>query len=159
MNSEYDLLNGRLKVGENLELNYMNYREANHTQLAANEPPIIPVYTETGGWGGASLDVGMDDYRNPVKDLILGKDNVNKFLKVIGNTYADLMIIKGLNLRTSFGVDFVVHIIVQSIKNGVKQTVRAVMKSSTMSATIRLISWNTSGPTRSTITGNSENTR
>lgn len=69
-------------------------------------PPIIPVYTETGGWGGASLDVGMDDYRNPVKDLILGKDNVNKFLKVIGNTYADLMIIKGLNLRTSFGVDY-----------------------------------------------------
>lgn len=106
LNSEYDLLNGRLKVGENLELNYMNYREANHTQLAANEPPIIPVYTETGGWGGASLDVGMDDYRNPVKDLILGKDNVNKFLKVIGNTYADLMIIKGLNLRTSFGVDY-----------------------------------------------------
>lgn len=48
----------------------------------------------------------MDDYRNPVKDLILGKDNVNKFLKVIGNTYADLMIIKGLNLRTSFGVDY-----------------------------------------------------
>ena len=46
LNSEYDLLNGRLKVGENLELNYMNYREANHTQLAANEPPIIPVYTE-----------------------------------------------------------------------------------------------------------------
>lgn len=74
LNSEYDLLNGRLKVGENLELNYMNYREANHTQLAANEPPIIPVYTETGGWGGASLDVGMDDYRNPVKDhLFWGK--------------------------------------------------------------------------------------
>lgn len=152
-------MNGRLKVGENLELNYMNYREANHTQLAANEPPIIPVYTETGGWGGASLDVGMDDYRNPVKDLILGKDNVNKFLKVIGNTYADLMIIKGLNLRTSFGVDYRGSYYRAVDKNGVKQTVRAVMKSSTMSATIRLISWNTSGPTRSTITGNSENTR
>ena len=36
----------------------------------------------------------------------MGKDNVNKFLEVIGNTYADLMIIKGLNLRTSFGVDY-----------------------------------------------------
>ena len=54
--------------------------------LLRNEPPIIPVYTETGGLGGAYLDVGMDDYRNPVKDLILGKDNVNKFLKVIGDT-------------------------------------------------------------------------
>ena len=80
----------------------------------------------------------MDDYRNPVKDLILGKDNVNKFLKVIGNTYADLMIIKGLNLRTSFGVDYRGSYYRAVDKNGVKQTVRAVMKSSTMSATIRL---------------------
>lgn len=70
----------------------------------------------------------MDDYRNPVKDLILGKDNVNKFLKVIGNTYADLMIIKGLNLRTSFGVDYRGSYYRAVDKNGVKQTVRAVMK-------------------------------
>lgn len=101
----------------------------------------------------------MDDYRNPVKDLILGKDNVNKFLKVIGNTYADLMIIKGLNLRTSFGVDYRGSYYRAVDKKWSEADGSVVMKSSTMSATIRLISWNTSGLTRSTITGNSENTR
>lgn len=106
INTEFNLINKRLKIGENFEMNYINYREANETDWAVMEPPIIPVYTDTGGWGGASLDVGMDDYRNPVKNLILGKDNVNKFLKLIGNTYADLMIIKGLHARTSFGVDY-----------------------------------------------------
>ncbi|MCD8179316.1 MAG: TonB-dependent receptor [Tannerellaceae bacterium] len=106
VNTDYNLFNNRLKIGENLELNYINYREGNETELAVIEPPIIPVYTENGGWGGSSLDVGLDDYRNPVKNLLLGKDNVNKFLKIIGNTYADLMIINGLNLRTSFGVDY-----------------------------------------------------
>ncbi len=105
MNTEFTLLNKRLKIGENFELNYMNYREANETSWAVMEPPIIPVYTETGGWGGASLDVGMDDYRNPVKNLKLGKENVNKFLKLIGNAYADLMITKELRARTSFGID------------------------------------------------------
>ncbi len=106
INSEVDLINKRLKVGENVELNYMHYRDANETEWAVIEPPIVPVYTENGNWGGASLDVGMDDYRNPVKNLELGKDNHNKAAKIIGNVYADLMIIKGLNFRTSFGVNY-----------------------------------------------------
>jgi len=106
MNSDYNLINNRLKVGENFELNYMNYRNKNETYLAVIEPSIIPVYTDTGGWGGSSAEFGMEDYRNPVKNLLLDKDNVNKGVKIIGNVYADLMIIKGLNLRTSFGVDY-----------------------------------------------------
>lgn len=106
LNTEYNLINNRLKVGENFEMNYMNYREANETELAVINPPIIPVYTENNDWGGSSLDVGLDDYRNPVKNLKLGKDNVNKFLKLIGNMYADLTIIKGLSLRSSFGIDY-----------------------------------------------------
>ncbi|MDR3250282.1 MAG: TonB-dependent receptor [Tannerella sp.] len=105
-NTEYDLINDILKVGENFELNYINYREENQTEIAVKMPPNIPVYTENGDWGGASLDVGMDDYRNPMRNLLLYKDNINKFQKIIGNVYADLKIIDGLNLRTSFGVDY-----------------------------------------------------
>ncbi|MDR1920043.1 MAG: TonB-dependent receptor [Tannerellaceae bacterium] len=106
LNTDFDLIDNRLKIGENFELNYMNYREANETERAVNMPPNIPVYTENGDWGGASLDVGMDDYRNPVKNLLLYKDNINKFLKLIGNVYADLRLLDGLNLKTSFGVDY-----------------------------------------------------
>ena len=106
LNTDFDLINNRLKIGENFEANYINYKEGNETERAVNMPPNIPVYTENGNWGGASLDVGMDDYRNPVRNLKLYKDNINKFLKMIGNVYADLRIINGLNLRTSFGVDY-----------------------------------------------------
>jgi TonB-linked SusC/RagA family outer membrane protein len=106
VNTDFDLVENRLKIGENFEMNYLNYREENQTEIAVNMPPNIPVYTENGDWGGASLDVGMDDYRNPVRNLLLYKDNINKFLKLIGNVYADLQIIDGLNLKTSFGIDY-----------------------------------------------------
>ncbi|MDR1368839.1 MAG: TonB-dependent receptor [Dysgonamonadaceae bacterium] len=106
LNTDFDLVKNRLKIGENFEMNYLNYREGNQTGIAVAMPPNIPVYTENGDWGGASLDVGMDDYRNPVRNLLLYKDNINKFLKLIGNVYADLKIIEGLNLKTSFGVDY-----------------------------------------------------
>jgi TonB-linked SusC/RagA family outer membrane protein len=106
LNTDFDLINNLLKIGENFELNYLRYRESNQTELAVKMPPNIPVYTENDDWGGASLDVGMDDYRNPVRNLLLYKDNINSFQKLIGNVYADLKIIDGLNLKTSFGVDY-----------------------------------------------------
>jgi TonB-linked SusC/RagA family outer membrane protein len=106
LNTDYNLINNRLKIGENFEVNYLRYRESNQTELAVKMPPNIPVYTENGDWGGASLDVGMDDYRNPVRNLLLYKDNVNSFQKLIGNVYADLNVTDGLNLKTSFGVDY-----------------------------------------------------
>jgi TonB-linked SusC/RagA family outer membrane protein len=106
LNTDYDLVNNRLKVGENFELNYINEKGGNETERAVTMPPNIPVYTENGDWGGASLDVGMDDYRNPVKNLLLYKDNINNLLKMLGNIYADLTIIEGLHLRTTFGVDY-----------------------------------------------------
>lgn len=106
LNTEYDLIDNRLKVGENFELNYINFREENQTETAVNMPPNIPVYTENGDWGGASLDVGQDDYRNPIRIMKLYKDNIEKFQKAIGNVYADLRIINGLNIRTSLGIDY-----------------------------------------------------
>lgn len=106
MNSEYDLIKGRLKVGENFEISYLNYRDAQQTYNALIMPSIVPVHTVDGGWGGSAMEFGMDDMWNPVKELELYKDNKTKFSKVIGNTYLDLMIMKGLHAKTQIGVNY-----------------------------------------------------
>ncbi len=106
MNSEYDLIKGRLKVGENFETSYLKYRSANEIGNAVTMPPILPVHTNDGGWGGTAMEYGMDDIWNPVRLLEMGKHNTEKFNKVIGSAYMDLMIIDGLHAKTQFGINY-----------------------------------------------------
>src|SRR5690554_4876550 len=58
-NTEYDLMNKRLKVGENIALSYLQYRAANETRWAMINPPAGPVYDINGNWAGAP---GFDDF-------------------------------------------------------------------------------------------------
>jgi TonB-linked SusC/RagA family outer membrane protein len=102
-NTEYDLIKNRLKVGENLAVSYLQYKEGNETRWAMINPPAVPVYDINGNWAGAA---GFDDFSNPVRILTMSKDNVNNFVKTIGNVYLDLNIWKGLSTRTQFGVDY-----------------------------------------------------
>ncbi len=103
VNSEYDILNNRLKVGENIALSYLNYRDANETRWAMINPPAGPVYDINGNWAGAP---GFDDFTNPVRVLTMYKDNTNNYVKIIGNIFADLKIWNGISARTQFGVDY-----------------------------------------------------
>lgn len=103
VNTEYSLLNNRLKIGENLAVSYLKYKGGNETHLAMVAPPVVPVYDINGGWAG---DLKIGDYQNPVRHLTMSKDNHDNFIKVIGNVYADLNIWKGLSARTQYGVDY-----------------------------------------------------
>jgi TonB-linked SusC/RagA family outer membrane protein len=69
-------------------------------------PPIIPVYTTDGGWGGTAYALGMDDYNNPVRMLTMDKDNGRRESKVLGNVFANLRLFKNLNLKTLYGIDY-----------------------------------------------------
>jgi len=102
-NSEYDLIKNHLKIGENLAVSYLQYRDQNETRWAMINPPAVPVYDIDGNWAGAA---GFDDFSNPVRLLTMNKDNVNNFVKTIGNVYLDLRIWKGISARTQFGVDY-----------------------------------------------------
>ncbi len=102
-NTEYDLLNNRLKIGENIALSYLQYRDANETRWAMINPPAGPVYDINGNWAGAP---GFDDFTNPVRLLIMYKDNTNHYVKIIGNIFADLQIWNNISARTQFGVDY-----------------------------------------------------
>ena len=103
VNTEYDILDGRLKIGENIALSYLNYRSANETRWAMINPPAGPVFDENGNWAGAP---GFDDFTNPVRVLNMYKNNTNNYVKIIGNIFADLHIWNGISARTQFGVDY-----------------------------------------------------
>ncbi len=102
-NTEYSLLNNRLKVGENLAVSYLQYRDANELRWGLINPPAAPVRDINGNWAGAA---GFDDFTNPVRVLTDNRDNINHFVKIIGNVFADLDIWRGISARSQFGVDY-----------------------------------------------------
>lgn len=105
-NNEYKLFNGRLTLGENLTLTNLRMRDVSRTYEFLVMPPNVPVYDNQGGWGGVAMNLGMDDFNNPIRDLMLNKDNIGNFMKVLGTGYADLKILDNLTLRSQYGVDY-----------------------------------------------------
>lgn len=102
-NTEYSLINNRLRVGENLAISYLQYRDGNELRWALINPPAVPVYDINGNWAGAA---GFDDFTNPIRVLTNNKDNVANYVKIIGNIFLDMDIWRGISARTQFGVDY-----------------------------------------------------
>lgn len=109
LNSEYNLINDRLTIGENISLANMKMNNQNVSHSFLTLPSIIPVYAEDGSWGGTAYSLGMDDYNNPVRMLTQGKDNYDYFNKAVGSVYASLKLAKGLNIKTLYGIDYTAY--------------------------------------------------
>ena len=106
MNSSYKYFDGKLVVGENFTLNRTNeVTDPGVLDPALRALPIIPVRTVDGkGWGGPVG--GMNDRQNPVRLLEYNKDNKYDYLRLFGNAFADLELIKNLHIKSSFGMDY-----------------------------------------------------
>jgi TonB-linked SusC/RagA family outer membrane protein len=106
INSDTKLLDGKLVIGENLTLNKTGeVQDPGVMDLTFQTLPIIPVHTIDGiGWGGPVA--GMNDRQNPVRLLDDNKQNKYNYMRLFGNVYADLELIKSLHLRSSFGIDY-----------------------------------------------------
>jgi hypothetical protein len=73
--------------------------------LSLQALPIVPVHTADGiGWGGPVG--GMNDRQNPARLLQDNRQNKYNYLRLFGNAYADVTLIRGLNFRTSIGLDY-----------------------------------------------------
>jgi TonB-linked SusC/RagA family outer membrane protein len=104
MNSDYKFFNGRVVIGENLSLS-KTYEVGSAPMNAAMQAlPIIPVRTDDGGWGGPVG--GMNDRQNPVRLLEDNKHNNYDFMRVFGNIFADIELMKGLHFRSNYGIDY-----------------------------------------------------
>ncbi len=107
INSDYNFIGGKLKVGENLAISKINNVEIpvnDVMYLALVQQPVVPVHSIDGGWGGPAP--GMTDRHNPVRLIEDNKQNISNSGRVFGNLYADLEIIKNLNFRSNFGIDY-----------------------------------------------------
>lgn len=109
MNSDYTWLDGKIKVGENFTVSqWRTSYNIGDGNLGSTKSlmSIVPVRTVDGiGWGGPVG--GMSDRQNPVRLIEDNKQNHQDNLRLFGNTYIDIEILKGLNFRSTFGVDFV----------------------------------------------------
>lgn len=106
LNTEFDLLKDRLTVGENVSISSSKINDQNVGHSFLTMPSIVPVHTIDGGWGGTAYSLGMDDYNNPVRMLTMEKDNGRTESKLLGSIYANLKLLKNLNLKTLYGIDY-----------------------------------------------------
>ncbi|MCM1290722.1 MAG: TonB-dependent receptor [Prevotella sp.] len=94
-----------LTVGENFTLTYTDQVDCQPLENALKMPSIVPVY-ETDGVTFAGPVGSMADRQNPLRELAFNRDNALKIWRLFGNAYIDLKPVKGLVLRSNFGLDY-----------------------------------------------------
>jgi TonB-linked SusC/RagA family outer membrane protein len=106
-NSQFTVKNN-IRLGENLQLSFSeqvsgtsgggpissSFVTVHHT------PAIVPVYDIQGNWAsGKALGLGQ----NPVAQLTRNKDNTGRNLRLLGNVFAKVTVLKDFVARTSLG--------------------------------------------------------
>jgi TonB-dependent starch-binding outer membrane protein SusC len=121
INTGYDRFTGRVnthfkvkervRIGENLTVSYSNrvgisnQNTENPVTMAIRMPSVIPVLGTDGRYAGGGVG-GFNNAQNPVAALNRGKDNNDNRLRVFGNTFLELELLKGLTAKTSIGIDY-----------------------------------------------------
>ncbi len=121
-NSEKNLFNGRVKVGQNLSLAYINKngvdvggQYTNPLHGAFNTSPLMPVYKDNGDFMSSFDETVVDQngqpYWNPAEvnpyaAMYYNNQNKTNNQKVIGDIYTEIELIKNLKFRTTVGFDY-----------------------------------------------------
>ncbi len=112
VNTHTSAFNGKLKVGENMQLSESSQVNstfdvggASTPNLAITLAPTIPLYKTDGTYGGP-VGPGYSDRNNPVDMQYLNRWNTTNQLIVSGNVFAAVEILNHLEFRTSLGIDY-----------------------------------------------------
>jgi len=109
VNSDYSWLGGKVKIGENFTVSqWRSSSNVGDGNLGSTKSlmSIVPVHTVDGiGWGGPIG--GMSDRQNPVRLIENNKQNHQDNLRLFGNAFVNIELLRGLTFRSSFGADFV----------------------------------------------------
>ena len=98
-------VNKLITVGENLTITYSNQVDCRPLENALKMSPTVPVYEEDGVTFSGPVG-GMSDRQNPLRELYHNRDNRLKIWRIFGNAFVNFTPIKGLVLRSSFGIDY-----------------------------------------------------
>ena len=106
INSDYKILKDYVTIGENFTLNRTSEVSApgGFLQNVLQFNPSLPVYTKDGEFAGPVG--GYPDRENPVARLERNKDNRYTYWRIFGNAYININPVKGLNIRTTAGIDY-----------------------------------------------------
>lgn len=106
MNTEYNLIDKILTVGEHFTLNRTSEVQAlgGFIENALQFNPSIPIYNTKGEFAGPVG--GYSDRDNPVARLQRNADNRYTYWRMFGDAYVNLNPFKGFNIRSTFGLDY-----------------------------------------------------
>ena len=104
LNTSYKV-NRIVTIGENVTITYSNQVDCQPLENALKMAPTVPVYEEDGITFSGPVG-GMSDRQNPLRELYHNRDNRLKIWRIFGNAFINLQPIKGLTLRSNFGIDY-----------------------------------------------------
>lgn len=117
INSQYDVIDNFLKVGEQVSTIYYKKRGLsvgnqynNSLRSAFGTSPLAPVYSGNGRYGMPYNDTSNSPWYNadgnPYGQLMTSNSNKSKNVTLTANVYAEFEFIKNLKLRTTLGVKY-----------------------------------------------------
>ena len=98
-------LNKIVTVGENLTVTYSSQIDCAPMENALKMAPIVPVYEEDGKTFAGPVG-SMSDRQNPAREQYDNRNNHLDYWRIFGNGFLEVKPIKGLTLRSNFGIDF-----------------------------------------------------
>ena len=104
INTTYKI-NEIVTVGENATITYSNQVNAFPLENALKMSPTLPIYEEDNTTFSGPVG-GMSDRQNPLRELYDNRDNRLKMWRVFGNAFVNITPLKGLTLRSNFGLDY-----------------------------------------------------
>ncbi len=111
MNSEAKF-NDWFKAGESLQIAYIdemgrftNNAEDSPISHAYRAQPIIPVYDIGGNFAGSKAPQ-MGNAENPVAIMYRQRNNNGKYVRILGNAFAEITFMEGLTLRSLLGYNW-----------------------------------------------------
>ncbi len=104
LNSTYNI-NKIVSVGENITITHTSQVDCAPMENALKMAPTVPVFEEDGETFAGPVG-GMSDRHNPLRELEWNKDNRLNIWRIFGNGYIDIKPVKGLTLRSNFGIDY-----------------------------------------------------
>ena len=117
VNSEYQVIDNFLKVGEQVSLIYYKRNgisvgnQYNNTLRGAfGTSPLAPVYSDNGRYGSPYNDTSNSDWYNadgnPYGAMMTNTNNKTQNMTITANAYAEMEFIKNLKLRTTLGTKY-----------------------------------------------------
>ena len=117
VNSEYQVIDNFLKVGEQVSLIYYKKNGLsvgnaynNSLRAAFGTSPLAPIYSDNGKYGSPYNDTSDSEWYNadgnPYGVMMTTTNNRTQNMTVSANAYAEMEFVKNLKFRTTLGVKY-----------------------------------------------------